>query len=181
MKNGDSSYRRFLEGEQKAFDDIMLTYREGLTFFIMRYVGDESVAEDICIDVFCELLTHPRRYNGRSSLKTYIFMIGRSRALDFLRRKNKILMLPLENAMEHGDTGVSPEDAVCISESKKAVNEAIRTLPQNMQLAVHLVYFEELSYKQAAKVLKVSEKQIDNLLYNARKKLEKTLRKEELI
>ena len=181
MKNGDSSYRRFLEGEQEAFDDIMLTYRDGLTFFIKRYVQNDDIAEDICIDVFCELLTHPRRYNGRSSLKTYIFMIGRSRALDYLRRKNKILMLPLENAENHEDTGVSLEDTVCRDERKRAINEAILTLPENMQLAVHLVYFEDMSYKEAASVLRISEKQMDNLLYNARKKLEKTLRKEELI
>ena len=47
-----------------------------------------------------------------------------------------------------------------------------------MQAAVHLVYFEELSYEDAAKVLGKSKKQIDNLLYRAKTALRNALGKE---
>jgi RNA polymerase sigma-70 factor (ECF subfamily) len=40
-----------------------------------------------------------------------------------------------------------------------------------MAAAVHLVYFEEMTYAQAAKVMKKSPKQVDNLLYRAKKEL----------
>ena len=47
-----------------------------------------------------------------------------------------------------------------------------------MRLAVHLVYFEELSYEEAARVMKKSKKQIDNLLYRAKSFLRSELGKE---
>ena len=47
MDNGASSYRRFLEGELSAFEEIIDEYREGLIFFINRYVSDLDLAEDI--------------------------------------------------------------------------------------------------------------------------------------
>ena len=44
-------------------------------------------------------------------------------------------------------------------------------LSQDMRVAVHLVYFEEMTYEEAAKVMKKNRKQIDNLLYRAKKEL----------
>lgn len=89
MDNGASSYRRFLEGDESAFDEILDLYRENLIFFINRFVRDPAAAEDLAIDAFLELLVHKNRYNFKTSLKTYLFMIGRSRALDYLRHRGK--------------------------------------------------------------------------------------------
>ena len=47
MDNGASSYRRFLEGDESAFDEIMKELFDGLVFFIDRYVHDIHAAEDI--------------------------------------------------------------------------------------------------------------------------------------
>lgn len=52
MDNGASSYRRFLEGDESAFDEIMKELFDGLVFFIDRYVHDIHAAEDIAIDAF---------------------------------------------------------------------------------------------------------------------------------
>ena len=46
MDNGASSYRRYLEGDQTAFDEIMGLYRNSLTFFINRFVHDMDAAEE---------------------------------------------------------------------------------------------------------------------------------------
>ena len=93
MDNGASSYRRFLDGDEAAFDELMQTLFHPLVFFINRYVRDLHSAEDLAIDVFSDLIVHRRRYNFRVSLKTYLFMLGRSRALDHLRRQRKTLPL----------------------------------------------------------------------------------------
>ncbi|MBQ4626237.1 MAG: RNA polymerase subunit sigma-24, partial [Clostridia bacterium] len=73
MDNGESSYRRFLDGDEKAFSEIMDMHKNNLIFFINRYVCNVSVAEELAADVFAELLIHKRRYNFKTSLKTYIF------------------------------------------------------------------------------------------------------------
>ena len=75
MDNGAGSYRRFLDGDESAFDEILELYRLKLTYFIDRIVRDTAAAEDIAIDVFTELLIRPYRYNFKTSLKTYLFMI----------------------------------------------------------------------------------------------------------
>lgn len=175
MDHEEICYRRYLNGEQDAFDEIVKTYRLGLIFFINRFVRDVHTAEDIAIDVFVELLTHPKRYNFKTSLKTYLFMLGRSRALDHLRRRNFLSLYELPEDLKDE---TSLEELLLKSDRKKALNEALRQLPRDMQQAVHLVYFEEFSYQEAAAVMKKTAKQVDNLLYRAKASLRETLGKE---
>lgn len=171
MDNGESSCRRFLDGDKSAFDDILKEYRQSLTFFIYRYVKNYHEAEDIAIDVFVEFLAHPKKYNFKTSLKTYLFMIGRSRALDFLRRSKRYKRAELQELdRNHEDSGSLWEDFIK-GERNRALNQAVVNLPEDMRIAVHLVYFEGLSYEEAGRVMKKSKKQIDNLLYRAKGKL----------
>lgn len=84
MDNGASSYRRFLDGDESAFNEIMEELFRSLVFFINGYVHDIHAAEDIAIDAFSDLVVHRHRYNFKVTLKTYVFMLGRSRALDYI-------------------------------------------------------------------------------------------------
>ncbi len=171
MDNGASSYRRFLDGDESAFDSIMENYFHGVVFFIDRYVRDTSAAEDIAVDVFSDLIVHRSRYNFKVTLKTYLYMLARSRALDHLKRRKLRRTLPLSEAENVPDDGKTPEDFVLIDERRRLINDAMGKLPEDMRVAVHLVYFEELSYEESAKVMKKNRKQVDNLLYRAKKEL----------
>ena len=168
MDNGASSYRRFLEGEESAFEEIMEEYRQGLTLFINRYTSDISAAEDIAIDVFTYILLHPGKYNFHTSLKTYLYMLGRSRALDYVRKRTRIETAPLEAAESEAEP---PEESVFARERENAVHEAMKKLPKEMGEVLYLFYFEGLSYEETAKVMKKTKKQIDNLLYRAKEKM----------
>ena len=61
------------------------------------------------------------------------------------------------------------------------MNEGLKKLPTDMRIVVHLIYFEELSYEDAAKIMGKNRKQIDNLLYRAKSMLRTILQKEELL
>ena len=178
MDNGASSYRRFLDGDDSAFDEIMREYRNGLTFFIQRYVKEEAAAEDIAIDVFVDLIVNRRRYNFKTSLKTYLYMLGRSKALDYLRHKNRLHIVEYSQELE--EPGYEPllEEIILKNEKQRIVNEALKKLPDDMQAAVHLVYFEELSYDEAANIMRLNRKKIDNLLYRAKGTLRTIIGKE---
>ena len=63
-------------------------------------------------------------------------------------------------------------------EQKAMLNKALSALKDDYKTALHLVYFEELSYADAAKVMKKSPKQIENILYRARQSLRSELEKE---
>ncbi|MDY3309116.1 MAG: sigma-70 family RNA polymerase sigma factor [Eubacteriales bacterium] len=170
MDNGASSYRRFLNGDEAAFDDLMEELFRGLVFFIDRYVHDTHAAEDIAIDAFSDLIVHRHRYNFKVSLKTYLFMVGRSRALDYIRHHKIIDFSELSEAEGVSDEQ-SLEETVLADEHKRTVNAALAKLPEDMRVAVHLIYFEEMTYEEAAKVMKKNRKQVDNLLYRAKKEL----------
>lgn len=176
MENGESSYRRYLDGDQCAFDEVLKTYRSGLTLFINRYVQNMDAAEDLAIDTFMYLIVHPHHYNFKTSLKTYLFMIGRSRALDYLRHQKIAKNVELTEVDAQWEP--STEESMLMDEQKQALNRALCQLPQPMQMAVHLVYFEDLSYEDAAKVMKKNRKQIANLLYRAKVELRSILGKE---
>ena len=171
MDNGASSYRRFLDGDERAFDRIMEELFYPLVFFIDRYVQDVHTAEDIAMDVFSELIVHRHRYHFKVSLKTYLFMLGRSRALDCLRHRKVMNTVELSEAVQVDDGSSALEELVLTDERKRAVNDALAQLPEQLRTAVHLIYFENLSYEEAAKVMKKNRKQVDNLLYRAKKEL----------
>ena len=174
MDNGASSYRRYLEGDQGAFDEIMKDYFDRVIFFINRYVNDINVAEDLAIDVFADLIIHRNRYNFSVSLNTYLCMLGRSRALNYLRRKKLIRVTALDDACDIHDSEAL-EEQVIKDERSRMLHEAISKLPSDMKAAVHLTYFEGMSYKECAYTMKKTVKQIDNLLFRAKKELGKSL------
>ncbi len=173
---GAECYKRYLDGDEDAFEEILNTYREGLMFFINRYVSNISVAEDIAADVFAYLIFKPKKYNFKVSLKTYLYMIGRSRALDWLRKETKRRNIPIESLYsEPSDDAKALEDAVIAEEEKKKLYEAMERLPNDYKTALYLVYFESLSYDEAGKIMNKNNKQIENLIYRAKKALKKDL------
>lgn len=181
MDHGASSYRRYLCGDEEAFAEIVEEYFDHLAFFIQRYVKDIAAAEDIAMDVFAWLIVHKKRYNFSVSLKTYLFMLGRSRALDYIKRRDKLRTADLSEIAEAADPGPTPEEMLLLDERKQAVHRAMAGLSREMRLAVHLSYFEDLSAEEVGKVLKKSRKQVYNLLYRAKNTLRTVLEEEALL
>lgn len=169
MKRGEDSYRRFLDGEERAFDEVLREYFDGLLFFINGYLHDLHAAEDIAIDVFLQLIVHPTRYHFKVSLKTYLYMMGRSRALNELKRRARHATMPLDEAV-----GVHAEDEetllqeVLADERARAVHAAMSRLDERFRSVLHLIYFDGMSYEEAGRVMKLSRKQVDNLLLRAK-------------
>lgn len=178
MDNGACSYRRFLDGDESAFNDIMEQLFCKLVFFIDSYVHDIHAAEDIAIDTFSDLIVHKHRYNFKVTLKTYLYMIGRSHALDYIKHRKIINFTELKEAQNLTDDGRILEEKILADERKRIINSAMSKLPDDMRAAVHLVYFEEMTYEETAKVMKKNIKQIDNLLYRAKKELRNILGEE---
>ncbi len=178
MDNGASSYRRFLDGDESAFDEIMKELFHSLVFFIDRYVQDIHTAEDIAIDTFADLGIHMHKYNFKVTLKTYLFMVGRSRALNYIKHRKVIDFVELTEAESNSDDLDKLEKTVLDDERKRIVNAALIKLPDDMCVATHLVYFEDMTYDEAARVMKKNRKQIDNLLYRAKKELRTILGEE---
>ena len=177
MDNGASSYRRFLAGDENAFVEIVDEYRESLIFFLYRYVGDLHAAEDLAEDVFVEVLLHPKRFRFQCALKTWLFTIGHNKAVDFLRKTSRLQVVPLDEAERLAEVS-NLEDAVLDSEEKRLLNGALGEISEDYRMALHLVYFEDLSHEEAARVMKKNRKQVENLVYRGKQSLRKILERE---
>ena len=104
MDNGESSYRRFLAGDENVFVEIVDTHRESLIFFLYRLTGDLNAAEDLAEDVFVEVLLHPGRYRFQCALKTWLFTIGRNKSVSFLRKTSRLHLVPPDEAGRLAET-----------------------------------------------------------------------------
>jgi RNA polymerase sigma factor (sigma-70 family) len=177
MENGASSYRRFLEGDEDAFGEIIDRYRDGLIFFINRFVHNVSVAEELSEDVFLELLIHKHRYNFKNSLKTYLYAIGRHKALDYIRKLSRRNEVPLDESV-YAAQAYDFEGSFLTGERNRQLHEAIDRLHGDYRTVLHLLYFEDMSAEQAGRVMKKNRKQIENLAYRAKNALRNALEKE---
>lgn len=135
-----------------------------------RYVRDVSTAEDVVIDTFLELLMHRSRYNFKTSLKTYLYTIARNKSLNVLKRKSRT-DVALDSVGDNIADLHTIDSHMIDSERKRVISEALAKLPEEMRSCIILVYFEDMTYEETAKIMKKSRKQIDNLLYRAKASL----------
>lgn len=177
MDRGEEYYLRFLSGDESGFDRLIELYRENLIFFLMRYLPTGEDAEDAAEDAFVSLLLHPYRPNRGASLKTYLFTLGRNRALNLLKKQKRQKKLSESSHFPIADE-TALEERLCRDEKRRALLGALDTLPAQYREALYLLYFEELSLSETAKVMKKSKKQIENLSFRGRKALKEKLGKE---
>ena len=180
MDNGASSYRRFRDnGDQNALVEIIRDYKDGLILYLTSIVGNVQTAEEIAEDTFVLIGTKKPKDNGKGSFKTWLYTIGRNAAIDYLRKHSKHTEVSVD---DNSADLVSDEDAVesayIKKEQKITVHKAMRKLAPEYRQVLWLVYFDELSNKEAAKVMKKSVRSIESLLYRARKALRSQLETE---
>ena len=177
MKNGESSYSRFLSGDKYALDELIRDYKDGLIFYLYSIVGDIQKAEDFAIDTFIKLYTDRPSFRGESAFKTWLYTIGRNIAYDSMRRKPKYTEVPLDDAYDISEAA-SLEKEYIKDEDKLVLRRAIRKLKPEYSQILYLVYIEGFDNSEAGDIMKKSGKQVRDLLYRAKGALKKELEKE---
>ena len=89
MDHGAASYRRFLDGDDEGFVEIVRVYNDGLILYLNSFVNNISVADELAEDAFVKLGVKKPRYTGKSSFKTWLYAIGRNVAIDYIRKNAK--------------------------------------------------------------------------------------------
>ena len=173
MDAGASLYTSYLNGDESALGKLVELYGDKLMFFINSFVGNLSMAEEIMEDVFMELIIKKHHFKGKSTFKTYLFQIGRNKALNEIKKKKRYTYLE-DQTMEIEDER-KIEDAIIKNEEQKRIHEALLKLPKDYKTVLYLLYFEDMSYEEIEKVMKKSNKQIKNLAYRARQSLKEIL------
>ena len=76
MDNGASSYRRFLDGDDKGLAEIVGDFKDGLILYLKGYVNNIFIAEELTEDTFVRLITKKPKYSGKSTFKSWLYAIG---------------------------------------------------------------------------------------------------------
>lgn len=168
-------YKDFLEGSIEAFENLVIKHKDNLIYFISRYTKDIFIAEDIAQDVFAYIYVYKDKYNFEYSFKTYIYTIGKNKAIDYVRKQSKMKIIPFERDNEILSIEESLEEKIIRDEEKKLLFESMKKLKSDYEKAVYLVDIEELSYEEISKILGKTLGQTKVLIHRARKALKEIL------
>ena len=177
MDNGAESYRRFLQGDDTAFVEIIRDYKDGLILYLNGFVNNILTAEELTEDVFFKLVTKKPRFNEKSSFKTWLYTIGRNTAVDYLRRNSKQKEVSAEEIREIEDERLSLEQSYIKQERLLLIHTTLEKLNPEYKQVLWLVYFEDFSQKETAKIMKKSVHSVETLVYRARLALKAELEK----
>lgn len=174
-KTDKELYLQFLNGNNRAFEEIMKRYKDKLINFIIRYVKNFEVAEDLSQDTFVYVLINRKEYDFRYSLKTYLFLIAKCRAINYIKRQKKIVKFD-ERYIKAQEENVRVEDNLIKEEDKKEVQIAFEKLKPEYQSVLILKDVENFKYKDICKILDKNLSQVKVLIHRARKSLERKLK-----
>lgn len=169
------AYERFLNGDEGGLAVIIDEYGDRLLRYINSYVHDEMTAEDLLSETFLKLIVRRPRLRGEALFKTYLYAIGRNEALQYLRKKR------CEVSLEEWLPDRQAADVyqrVLQKEERSAVYRALGQISPLYREVLYLTYFEELSCREAAKVLRKSSRQVTNLLYRGKQALRAEIQRE---
>jgi RNA polymerase sigma-70 factor, ECF subfamily len=180
-------------GDEAAFAALIDKYGPSLLRLASLYVPSRSVAEEVVQETWLAVLTGLERFEGRSSLKTWLFRILTNKAKTRGQRESRIRPFSSFAADgDEGDTAVDvdrfardghwvapprgvPEERLLAGETRRVVEEAIAALPPNQRAVITLRDVEGLSAGEACNVLGLSETNQRVLLHRARAKVRAAL------
>ena len=160
-------------GDRSAFDTIIRRHQQIALALARRHVGDPHLAEDVVQDAFVELYRVLPRYRPQGKLRAFLLRIVLSRA-KMARRSAARARLVLEPVT---DPQVRPEvtDAILTAERQRVLQRAIDKLPEAQRAVIALRFGSGLSHAETAQVLRIPEGTVKSRLFNALKRLRRTL------
>lgn len=159
-------------GNKEAFEELVLKNRIAAIRFAQKYVRDEFLAEDIVQDSFAIIYIKRSEYKPKHSFKTFLYTIIRNKCIDYLRKQKTVSL----DEVEHSLYTASLEEAVIDKEEREMAAELLRSLNKEYQTALYLYEYEDMSYKEIAKVMNKSVAQVKITIFRARKKIQKAVK-----
>ena len=177
MISDETAYRRYLDGEQNAADLLVEKYGDALTLYINGYLKDMHEAEDLMIEAFSQIFAKERPVTGAGAFKAYLYKTARNLALRH-RKKHRLSFLRFDELDFEPQSDVPADTELCRSERSRQLYDALEKLKAEYREALYLVYFEDMSYRNAATVMNQSEGQITKLVYRGKQSLKAILEQE---
>jgi RNA polymerase sigma-70 factor (ECF subfamily) len=169
--------RRVGAGDRQALADLYLRYRQSLFQYLLRLTPDRGLAEDLLQETFVAVWQSASRFEGRSSVQTWLIGVARRQAYNRLRQR----------AAQTTDAGAKelealaapdpePENAALARASREELGAAIARLSPVHREVLALAFGQELSGQEMAAVLGVPIGTVRSRLRDAKRALRTILR-----
>lgn len=186
MTNSDdlALVTRLKEGDQVAYAELVEQHSGQIYRLALRMMGNEADAEDVLQETFLSAFKAIDRFEGRSSLSTWLYRIANNAALMRLRRKEPV-QVSMDEPLERDDGELIPrqffdfcclpEDDLMREEARDEMAQAIEELSPTLRSVFVLRDIEGLSTQETAEALDLSISAVKSRLMRARLKLREHL------
>jgi RNA polymerase sigma-70 factor (ECF subfamily) len=171
-------------GNPEEFSRLVNTYSSKIYSLAIKMLNQQQDAEDVLQETFFKAYRGLKSFDGRSKLSTWLFRIAMNEALMVLRRKHPDTLSidePLET--EEGeqeplqiiDWCCLPENELLSGESRERLDAAVQKLPESLRVVFLLRDINDLSTRETAEVLGLSDTAVKTRLSRARLRLREEL------
>lgn len=164
------------ETREEGFRHLVTTYQQRLYQVIRRQVLSHEDADDILQNTFIKIFRHLDGFENRSELYTWMYRIASNEVINHLnyRKRNKVEDIN-EKYQRHAETYVDVDNLPVILE------RIIQKLPERQQMVFRMRYYDELSYKEMAEILKLTEGALKASYHHAVKKIEEEVKAKQIV
>ena len=152
----------FLDGDSRAFTELVLRYQSRLLNFVYRTIGDRERAEDLVQEVFVRVYRHLHRFDQTKKFSTWIYTIASNLAKNELRNRSRnplVLFQTIKNnweadhrPLQFEDKTARPDDLYRKRFLKEAVEQCVSGLPTHHREVFVLRELEGKSYAEISEI-----------------------------
>lgn len=156
-------------GDRAAFEELVRRHADRLYAIVLRFVADDSEAQEVTQESFLRAWRSIARFEGRSRFFTWLYRIGINEAKRRAARQRVTLVsLDDEPIPEAPDWSEAPEARVRQADLRRLLERAIRGLPIEYRAPLILRDVEGLTTREAAEMMELSEPAFKSRLHRAR-------------
>jgi RNA polymerase sigma-70 factor (ECF subfamily) len=188
MINGKAQQSEALEalraGDRAEFAQLVEQYSPMIYRLGLKMLNNPQDAEDILQETFIKAYKHIDKFDGRSSISTWLYRIATNEALMSLRKKRpdtvsfdmpSIYESEPQEPLQIVDWCCMPEEEYLTAEGRLRLDQAAVRLPESLRIVFVLRDIEGLSTRETAEVLDISEMAVKTRLSRARLRLREDL------
>ena len=146
-----------------------------MKFIVKRMGGNQEAAEEVFSQTVEAALKGWYTFEHKSTYFTWVCRIALNKMADYYRHQineRSIFIAPgFEILAKIGSNQLNPEERMALDELKKCVLECIMLLPPGKRRLLYLKYWKDLSHKEIAKLMGLTERAVEGQLYRAKQTL----------
>lgn len=170
--------KSFLDGDKKAFGEIVNRYRKMVARTVKGMLGDSVFAEDIGQEVFIKLYYSLSDFRGEAKLSTYIQKIAVNLTLNEIKRRKRFFsMFSQKGNNEMYEFEIADHDTEERKEASEIVNKALSAMDPKFRIIVTMRMLQGYSTKETAEILDLPLGTVLSRLSRAQEQLRRILEK----